>query len=80
MADSVNRIVPSTIAPERYTVSRRERDKNRKEPQQKDSDKPKAFPLFPATDAVDNEGESSKDKTKEKSSTLTCREKVRGDP
>jgi len=27
MADSVNRIVPSTIAPERYPVSRRERDK-----------------------------------------------------
>jgi hypothetical protein len=40
--------------------------KNRKEPRQKDSDKPKPFPLFPATHAVDNEGESSKDKTKGK--------------
>jgi hypothetical protein len=70
MADSINRIGPSTIAPERYPVSRRERDeRSKKEPQQKDGDKPKAFPVFPVTeplDAGDEIAESSKDKIKGK--------------
>jgi len=67
MVDSVNRNSPihycSGALPD---VTPGNEIKNRKEPQQKDSDKPKAFPLFPATDAVDNEGESSKGKTKGK--------------
>jgi hypothetical protein len=70
MADSVNRIVPSTIAPAHYPVSRRERDeKSRKEHQHKDNDKQKAVPVFPVTDTVgahDETRESSKDKTKGK--------------
>lgn len=70
MADSINRIGPSTIAPERYPVSRRERDeRSKKEPQQKDGDKQKAFPVFPVTepvDAGDEIAESSKDKIKGK--------------
>jgi hypothetical protein len=70
MADSINRIGPSTIAPERYPVSRREREeRSKKEPQQKDGDKQKVFPLFPVTeplDAGDEIAESSKDKIKGK--------------
>jgi len=70
MADSINRIGPSTIAPERYPVSRRERDeRSKKEAQQKDGDKPKAFPVCPVTeplDAGDEIAESSKDKIKGK--------------
>jgi hypothetical protein len=49
MADPVNRIIPSTVAPERYPVSRRERDeRNKKEPQQKAAGKPKASPVASA--------------------------------
>jgi hypothetical protein len=65
MADTINRIAPSTIAPERYPVSRRERDeKNRKESQHRSQ---QDLPAFPATDSADarNEiSESNNDKTK----------------
>ena len=45
MADSVNRIIPSATAPERYSVLRRELgEKNRQEPQQKNGDRQEAFP------------------------------------
>jgi hypothetical protein len=68
MTDAINRIGPSTIAPERYPVSRRDRDeKNRQEPHQKDDDKQKTFPLPPANklvDAHDELTETPKDKTK----------------
>jgi len=71
MADSVNRIIPSTVAPERCPVSRRERgERNRKEPQQ-DTDKQKPFPVASAADTTsaddhDETAGSSKDKTKGK--------------
>ena len=72
MADSVNRIVPSTVASERYPILRRERDeKNRKESRQKDGAKQKTFPVSSATDTTptDNHDEttdSGKDRTKGK--------------
>ena len=53
MADSVNRIIPPTVAPERYPVSRRERDeRNKKESQQKDAGKQKAFPVSSADEPI----------------------------
>ena len=53
MADSVNRIIPSTVAPERYPVLRRERDeKSKKEFRQQDADKPNAMPQSSAGDTA----------------------------
>ena len=72
MADSVNRIIPSTVAPEPYPILRRERDKrNGKEPQREDGGNqgeppaPSASGITPAGDH-DDATESMKDKAKGK--------------
>jgi hypothetical protein len=50
MADPVNHIIPSTVAPERYSVLRRDRDeKNRKEHHNRNS-APRAFPAASETE------------------------------
>ena len=70
MADSVNQIVPSTIAPERSAIRYRagsEMKKTGKSVNRKTAISQKPFHCFPLTDAVDDErAESSKDKTKGK--------------
>jgi len=71
MADSVNRIIPSPVAPERYPVLRRERDeKNKQESQPKDggnqgSRAPSASETPPLGEP-DDEIESRNDKAKGK--------------
>ena len=69
MADSVNRIVPSTIAPERSATRYRAGSEMKKTGKslRKTAISQKPFHCFPPTDAVDDErAESSKDKTKGK--------------
>lgn len=72
MADSVNRIVPSTVAPERHPIARRDRDeRNKREPRQRNPDKPRGFPISSAANPTpagehDKIVESNRDKTKGK--------------
>ena len=65
MADTISRIAPSTIAPERHPVSRRERDEqNRKESQHRSRQNSPAFPSTDAADTHNEISELSKDKGK----------------
>ena len=67
MADTISRIEPSTIAPERYPVSRRERDEqNRKQSQHRNQQNSPAFPSTDTADTHNETSELSKDKIKGK--------------
>ena len=71
MADPVNRIIPSTVAPERYSVLRREREEKNRNKHRNTIGARGAFPASSETENIspdnhDEPNESSQDKAKGK--------------
>lgn len=71
MADPVNHIIPSTVAPERNFVLRRDRDKKNSKEHHNKNGAPRAFPAAPETantsaDKPDEPKEPGQEKVKGK--------------